>query len=174
MADCIINPIEILKDLSRKYTIAEKWSGSTFEDIKKVPNTNKGDLGEEFVLTYSKNLGFPTNKEGNRLGDIDLSIAGQTFEVKLATEDINGSFQFNHVRYDYKYDYLVCIGISPNDILFGMWNKADVVTGKAGNLVSMGRGQNSSFKLTKKQSSLRPISEFEEVLKKLDGQDVAD
>jgi hypothetical protein len=75
-------------------------------------------------------------------------------------QDVSGAFQFNHIRYDYKYDWLLCLGIAPAEILFDVWSKADVATGKAGSMVTMGRGQNSSFKLTKKKSVLKPISKF--------------
>jgi hypothetical protein len=90
-----------------------------------------------------------------------------TFEIKMATEDVSGNFQFNHIRYDYKYDWLLCLGIAPSSILFDIWSKGDVATDKAGSLVSMGGGQNSSFKLTKPKKSLRPIVEFEAKMRSL-------
>jgi len=70
-----------------------------------------------------------------------------TFELKTATEDIGGSFQFNHLRYHREYDAVLCIGIAPSDIYMGSWTKADVATGAAGKLVSMEKGANASYKL---------------------------
>ena len=155
------NPLDLLLEIARGKTKLDKWGGQPFQLIKIMPNTTKGDLAETFIMKYSEELGFDVVEKVSRLGDYDATINGMTFEVKMATEDVSGNFQFNHIRYDYKYDWIVCLGISPATILFDIWSKSELVTGKAGTLVSMGRGQNASFKLTKPKRSLRPISEFE-------------
>ncbi len=159
------DPLNLLIELAKKKTIHSKWTDKPLYSIKILDNSCKGDLAEEFVMEYCKKLGFKVEYGKSRLGDYDLDIEGKKFEVKMATEDQTGSFQFNHIRYDYKYDYLICVGITPDSILFAIFTKAEVVTGKAGSLVSMGRGQNSSFKLTKPKKALYPISGLNEKLK---------
>ncbi|MCY4614390.1 MAG: hypothetical protein OXB94_12335 [Nitrospira sp.] len=57
--------------------------------------------------------------------------------MKTASEDKGGSFQFNHIRLDRKYDYLLCLGISPTNIFFNAWTKGAVAENKAGTLVRM-------------------------------------
>lgn len=47
-----------------------------------------------------------------------MRIEGASFELKMATEDVHGSFQFNHIRYHRPYDALLCLGIAPENILF--------------------------------------------------------
>ena len=117
---------------------------------------------------------FPVDDKGKRQrqSSWDMKIEGRTFEVKTASEDKGGAFQFNHIRYHRKYEALLCIGISPSDVLMGAWSKADVTTGKAGNLVSMERQANASFKLSKRPDQLYPIKRFKKqiraVLKRLD------
>jgi hypothetical protein len=59
------------------------------------------------------------------------------------------------------------LGITPSNLVFDVWPKGEVATGLAGNLVSMGKNQNSSFKLTKKVSALKDIHELKEVLSKI-------
>ena len=54
-----------------------------------------------------------------------------------------------------------------DDILFGAWLKADIVTGKAGRLVSMEKRSNASYKLTKSANQLYPISRFYSDISKL-------
>ena len=79
------------------------------------------------------------------------------------------NFQFNHVRYHRDYDALLCVGIAPelcvgiapDNILFDAWSKAEVVTGKAGHLVTMDKGSSATHKLTKRSGQLRPIADFE-------------
>lgn len=164
----MIDPLDLLLRIAKEKTKLGKWDEQPLQLIKVMPNSTKGDLAEAFIIEYSKKLGFDVGDKPSRLGDYDAKINGMTFEVKMATEDISGNFQFNHIRYDYKYDWILCLGITPNSILFDIWSKADLATGKAGSLVSMGRGQNSSFKLTKPKKSLRPISELKSRIKSLE------
>lgn len=161
----MVDALEILLKIAKEKGIHAKWKDQPLEIIKVLPNSSKGDLGEVFIIEYCKALGLDVADKGSRLGDWDVKIGKMTFEVKMATEDIGGSFQFNHIRYDYKYDWLLCLGIAPEAILFDIFSKADVATGKAGSMVTMGRGQNSSFKLTKRKSALHPIDEFESRIK---------
>lgn len=163
----MIDPLDLLLKLAKEKTKPSKWDDQPLQLIKVMPNTTKGDLAENFIIEYSKELGFDVANKISRLGDYDTKINGMTFEVKMATEDISGSFQFNHIRYDYKYDWILCLGIAPTIILFDIWSKSDLVTGRAGTLVSMGRGQNASFKLTKPKGPLHPISEFKSRIQSL-------
>lgn len=160
------NPKQLFLEVISSKAIDAKWIGKPHETFKSLPNSSKGDAGEEFIRRYAMELGFTAEKI-KRLGDWDLVIQGKKFEIKLATEDVSGSFQFNHIRYDSKYHYLLCLGITPDNLRFGVWTKADVATGNAGNLVSMGKNQNSSFKLTKKASNLQDIEELQKVLRDL-------
>ena len=161
-----INPLTLLIKIAKEKHVDKKWTDQPLYLIKILANSSKGDLAEEFIMEYCKRLGFSTERT-NRLGDYDVKINGKKFEVKMATEDLTGNFQFNHIRYDYKYDWVLCLGISPAKILFEIFSKADIATGKAGTLVSMGRGQNSSFKLTKPKNTLQPISKFKDRLQSL-------
>jgi len=156
----MVEPLEMLIKIAKEKHIDKKWVDKPLYLIKILANTSKGDLVEDFVTEYSNSLGFTAIKNPTRQGDYDVKINNQKFEVKMATEDVSGNFQFNHIRLDYKYDWLLCIGVTPSEILFQMYSKADLATSKAGNLVSMGRGQNSSFKLTKPKHTLRSISGF--------------
>ena len=157
------DPIKLFRDSALKKAINPKWAGQPHETFKHLGTTSKGDVGQEFIVEYAKTLGFEAHDNG-RIGDVDVEIGGKKFEVKLASEDTAGSFQFNHIRMDYKYDFLICLGVTPTTLLFRIWNKADVLTDKAGTLVSMGRGQNSSFKLTKKKTDLFTIDTLQEEL----------
>ena len=94
----------------------------------------------------------------------DAEIDGKRYEIKTATEDTNGNFQFNHIRHHRDYDGVLCLGIAPNEILFDIWTKAEIATGKAGNLVTMDKGSSATFKLTKKKSDLLPIKQFKQTI----------
>jgi len=106
-------------------------------------------------------------EEGETQSSWDIRIMGRTFEVKTATEGSNGTFQFNHIRYHRPYEFLLCLGITPRDVVFDAWSKADVVTGKAGNLVTMEKRANASFKLTKRTDQLKPVESFRDHIQSL-------
>ena len=160
----MLNPLKIFRDVAVGKFIDGKWTDQPHEAFKHLANSSKGDAAEEFIKIYTEALGFKIENRVSRLGVWDVKISGKTFEVKCATEDIAGSLQFNHIRYDSKYDFLLCLGVTPSNLVFGIWGKGDIATGKAGTLVSMGKNQNSSFKLTKKVSDLSDINELKEKL----------
>lgn len=145
----------------------KKWIGSKFEGIKIVSNTAVGRVGQTFVESLCTALGLPftvpMDSAGKRLNQSpwDIKILGKEFELKTASEDTTRSFQFNHIRYHRKYDAAIFIGIAPNQILFDCHSKADLVTGRAGGLVSMEAGANASYKFTRRPAQLHAISEFE-------------
>jgi hypothetical protein len=111
---------------------------------------------------------FPLNKKGKRLTQSpwDIKIDDIEFELKTATEDVGGNFQFNHIRYHRPYQALLCLGVSPANLYFRVWSKADVATGKAGKLVSMEKGANASYKLTKMPIQLHEINKFKSEIEK--------
>ncbi|MBC6416371.1 MAG: hypothetical protein GDA47_00870 [Rhodospirillales bacterium] len=160
------DPGSILRDILANYTDADKWFGQPFQHIRRIPNTKVGDVGQDFVEVLCREYGFecifPEREDGTRRRQSpwDIQIEGMKFELKTASEDVGGSFQFNHIRYHRQYDALLCIGIAPCSIHAGAWSKAEVSTGVAGSLVSMEKGANASYKLTKRPDQLKPVSEF--------------
>lgn len=145
-----------------------KWNSGNFKGIKSISNSKVGKVGQDFIEKVCNDLGipcaFPLNDKGERLNTSpwDIKINGITFELKTATEDTNGNFQFNHIRYHRKYEAVLCLGVSPDSLQFDLWSKADVVTGKAGNLVSMEKNANASYKLTKRKNALHSIEFFKD------------
>jgi len=89
-----------------------------------------------------------------------MLIAGRRFEVKTASLGANRTFQFNHIRLDRNYEFLLCLGICPYEIVFNAWRKGAVAEGEAGHLVRMAEGQAVTYKLTKKLADMRPIADL--------------
>ena len=156
-----ITPITILLEVIHDKSPKSKWTNAPLEKIRHVENTNRGEIGEEFLRRFLKRHGIKAGN-GSRVTPTDLRIYGSAFEVKTASEDKGGSFQFNHIRLDRRYDYLLCLGISPTDIFFNVWTKGAVAESKAGTLVRMAEGQSVTFKLTKRKKAMRPIEELPE------------
>lgn len=143
-----------------------KWGSGVFIGIKTISNTKVGSMGQDFIESLCGALSikciFPLKKNQTRATQSpwDIEINNVKFELKTATEDVGGSFQFNHLRYHRPYDAVLCLGVTPNELYFGVWSKADVATGKAGTLVTMEKGANASYKLTKKPKDLMLITQF--------------
>ena len=138
-----------------------KWLGQPFGKIKQLSNSKVGSVGQRFVESLCDEIGFQYELPGRNQSPWDIRIEQASFEVKTATEDVSGSFQFNHIRYHRPYDAVLCVGIAPDEILMACWPKSDIATGKAGKLVSMDKGSSATHKLTKRKDALLPISEFE-------------
>ncbi len=100
--------------------------------------------------------GFETGN-GNRTSKTDMRIGTRRFAVKAASLGAKGIFQFNHVRLDRQYDFLLCIGVCPSEIRFAIWRKGAVAEGDAGSLVRMAEGQAVTCKITKRLDAMSPI-----------------
>lgn len=160
------DPNTIMQEILAGHNDADKWNASTFEHIKRISNTKVGEVGQDFIEKLCDELGytcvFPLNKKGVRAkqNPWDIQIDDVQFELKTATEDVSGCFQFNHIRYHRPYHGIICLGVSPSSIYFNLWSKAEISTGVAGHLVSMEKGANASYKLTKKPDKLYKINGF--------------
>lgn len=158
---------DIFKNIVNKHKNDTKWDKGDFIGIKSISNTNVGTVGQEFIESLCQLLKiefeFPVNKQNLRATQSpwDIKINNINFELKTATEDTHNKFQFNHIRYHRDYQAVLCLGVSPNDLYFNLWSKADITTGKAGKLVSMEKNANASYKLTKSKEHLYHIDEFE-------------
>lgn len=160
----------IFQNAIKKHKNNALWDSGDYSEIKRISNTNVGSVGQDFIETVCTELGIgfviPLNKKNKvARSPWDIKILGVEFELKTATEDTSGKFQFNHLRYHRKYDAALCLGVSPNDLYFNVWSKSDIATGKAGNLVSMEKGANASYKLTKAKNDLLSIDLFESTIR---------
>lgn len=166
------DPFEIFESVLSGFSDHSKWDGAKFGKMKTISNTKVGSVGQAFIerlcIELNIDCDFPENAQGERLTQSpwDIRINGVEFELKTATEDTTGNFQFNHIRYHRPYDALLCLGVSPEALYFRAWSKAEVTTGQAGRLVSMEKNANASYKLTKNPAGLIQIGDFDSEIKK--------
>lgn len=159
---------EIFKLIVESHKNHTKWDTGDFVGIKSISNTKVGTVGQDFIENLCTLLNIPFNYPLNKVNiranqsPWDIEINNVKFELKTATEDTNSHFQFNHLRYHREYQAVLCLGVSPDDLFFNVWSKADIVTGKAGRLVSMEKNANASYKLTKSKNGLLHIEHFHE------------
>ena len=146
----------VLNRLREKLQKDDKWknetiSGTNYGLVKAAPPTIKGTFGEELIALFmDKIVGVPAEIIDGGKGPYDLRTQSNvTFEIKLATEDIHGGFQFNGLKKDVEYDFAFCLGVSPKELWFGIWSKKDVKE----LTTSMTKNGSDTYKLTAKKNA---------------------
>ncbi|MYA67237.1 MAG: hypothetical protein F4Y22_08290, partial [Gammaproteobacteria bacterium] len=124
-----MNPVNLFAAIIKEHSPEDVWQDSPLAEYRMLGNTNRGEIGEEFVRRYLRTFNFDVGN-GNRTSRTDLQVNGRAFEVKTASLGAKGTFQFNHVRLDREYEYLLCLGICPNELRFNIWRKGEVAEGK--------------------------------------------
>ena len=105
------------------------WTDSPLVEYRRLGNTNRGEVGEQFVRRYLGAAGIRAGN-GNRTSATDMTLGSRRVEVKTASLGSKGTFQFNHIRLDKRYDFLLCLGICPHQIVFNVWRKERSRKGK--------------------------------------------
>jgi len=156
----------LLKLIKNKEFQVDKWHKKPFEKFKIISTTEKGNIAEDFFINLLEKCNKKVSRPQNRKGDYDILVDNNVkIEVKLATEDKSGSFQFNGIRHDTKYTHLFCLGVSPDTIYYIIIVKKDL--NEDYTLVSMAKGSNSSFKLTLTKKNLKLFKDFEQDIEKI-------
>ena len=148
--------ISVFSEVMKTTPITNKdmWVGSRFEYIKRTSTTNKGDIGEVYATHILSDVGINAKIVRPKTSYDVITESSDKIEVKLATLDTNYNFQFNGIRMNREYDYVIFIGIMPNDIVFNFLSKHDVLNY---NLCPMEKGQdksNGGLKLTMKRTNM--------------------
>jgi len=159
-----VSAIDLMIEIIREHSPKNIWLNSPLADYRRLGNTNRGEIGEEFIRRFLDKNGFKTGN-GNRTSPTDLRLEKFRFEIKTASLGADGTFQFNHIRMDRNYDYLLCLGICPEAIVYNIWRKGVVAENRAGKLVRMAEGQSVTYKLTKKLKDMEPIDSLPEFLR---------
>lgn len=120
----------LYKQLVSEMPTESKWTDSKYERIKLMSTTAKGNFGENFTTKILNNIGINAKRVDGGIGDFDILLSEYDIKLehKLATEDTNNSFQFNALDKNKNYDYVFCLGISPNALLFDIIEKSYVLS----------------------------------------------
>ena len=158
--------LRLLQDIALDQKAQAKWVKSLFGVIKVLPTSNKGEVAERYIHQLCLNKNIRSCRNPKPRDSYDILINDKKVEVKLATEDTKGKFQFNGIRLKGKYDFVLVLGVSPNDVYFNIFSEADVKTKKAGKLANMEQATVASHKLTKDKKELYAIYDFESIINK--------
>jgi hypothetical protein len=140
MANCNIDPqFQTLAKISEGERLdyeqqragqADIWKGSPFEWLCPRPSSKeKGKIGEKILKKWCEQNNIQVQESGNEEFDLLIGKSQKPVEVKLSTlwqkkkskekqkkegEKKAFCYKFQQIR-DQCYEYLVCLGVSPND-----------------------------------------------------------
>lgn len=144
--------------------------------------TPQGDAGEnvvrnalDYVLSqlYGNDVDVSIVNKGK--GDFDIKVIIpwlndliKKFEVKTATEDVNGSHQFNGLKKNIDYDFAFLFGIGPENFFFKIESHQHLCETMTTN---MSKNVKGSYKYTINQKNLiqfNPQNLYNELIKVID------
>jgi len=134
----------ILSDLSNTMredrSRGEEWEGSPFEWMLSLPPGTKGAVGRQMISYWADFAGLEVFGRG-----LKLEIEGQLVAVKLSTLWEGAEFKFQQIR-DEEYDFLLFVGICPQDVYAWFIPKNVVLTQLRGSSGQhTGKGASETF-----------------------------
>jgi hypothetical protein len=172
--------IEIIERKHSELNLGKDYS-KKFSKIKDFEGNAVGQIGEEFVkLIISKITSIIDDGIIHNEFDVKTN-SGILFEVKTARKGrTNNTFQFNGINPAYNYDYLLCLGICEDQLLYRIFLKSEIkyIHNQNNNffiiqndfekqLVKMNPNNLVNFKLTLNINELNDISNINKDLIKL-------
>ncbi len=118
--------IEIIERKHNELNLGKDYS-KKFSKIKDFEANAIGQIGEVFVKEIIASI-TEIIDDGVIHDEYDIKTeSGILFEVKTARKGRkNNTFQFNGIDPKYNYDYLVCIGVCEDKILYRMFSKSTI------------------------------------------------
>lgn len=98
-----------------------------FSKIRDFEGNAIGQIGEEYVKLIISEI-TEIEEDGIIHNEYDvLTKSGIYFEVKTARKGrTNNTFQFNGINPRYNYDYLICLGICEDKVLYRIFLKSEI------------------------------------------------
>ena len=79
-----IDPMDLMVQVIEEHSPESIWQNSPLAGYRQLGNTNRGQIGEDFIRRYIAAAGISVSN-GSRTAPTDLMIAGQRFEIKTAS-----------------------------------------------------------------------------------------
>jgi len=169
--------LEIIERKHKELNLGRDYN-KKFSKVKDFEANAIGQIGEEYVKYVISSI---TNiiDDGVIHNEYDvLTESGLYFEVKTARKGrTNSTFQFNGINPRYNYNFLICLGVCEDELLYRIFKKSEIVyIHKERNhfviqgdykrqLVQMNPDNQVNFKLTISLKDLYNISNLVDELK---------
>lgn len=76
MEGATINPVDLLVEIIKEHSPKDIWQGSPLLGYRMLGNTNRGEIGEEFIRRYLTATRIGVSAKGNRTSLTDMLIGG--------------------------------------------------------------------------------------------------
>ncbi len=84
--------IDLLVEIIKEQAPEDIWQGSPILGYRLLGNTNRGEVGEKFIIRYLAQFGISAISGANRTARTDIQIGEVKFEVKTASLGANAPF----------------------------------------------------------------------------------
>ena len=111
--------------LQAQYPRPRYWPGSPFAWLLELSSGSRGAIARNLVQGWAADLGLTATQETHN-NQRYVVVDGLRIQVKMSTLWENGTYRFQQIR-DQPYDYLFCLGISPNDVHAWLIPKDDLL-----------------------------------------------
>lgn len=117
---------EIIERKHKELNLGKDYN-KKFSKIKDFEANAIGQIGEEFVKEILSSITKIVD-DGIIHNEYDIvTTSGVLFELKTARKGrTNNTFQFNGINPNYNYDYLICIGVCEDKILYRIFLKSEI------------------------------------------------
>lgn len=118
--------IDIIEKKHKELNLGKDYS-KKFSKIKDFEANAIGQIGEIFIKKIVSSI-TPIIDDGDIHDEYDiLTESGIYLEVKTARKGRkNDTFQFNGINPSYNYNYLICIGITEDQLLYRIFLKSEI------------------------------------------------
>jgi len=123
------NTTTLLSDISslvrQEYAQFQKnsWVGSPFAWILTFSSRTRGAIGERLIARWCESQKLRVSRSPDT--DADILINGHRVEIKFSSLWSNGVYNFQQIR-DQRYEYLLCLGVSPFRVHAWITDKRDI------------------------------------------------
>ena len=128
---------QLLREVAASDSIVKTWENRKYGDIQRITNPKKGDFGERLIGDWFEKFGYPhevlgrIRKRGGNNIDLLVDISGhghnERVEVKLASLDAQGKYQFSWIPVTYDYALIIFLGINPDAIFLSIKTKSEIM-----------------------------------------------
>ncbi len=118
--------LQIIEKKHRELNLGKDYS-QKFSKIRDFEGNAIGQIGEEYLkLIISSITQIVEHEVIHNEYDI-VTASGKYCEVKTARKGrSNNTFQFNGINPKYNYDYLICLGICEDKLLYRIFKKTEI------------------------------------------------
>ncbi len=171
--------IEIIEKKHRELNLGKDYNNK-FSKIRDFEGNAIGQIGEEYIKSIVSEITEIVD-DGVIHTEYDIKTkSGKYLEVKTARKGrTNNTFQFNGINPRYNYDYMLCLAVCEDKLLYRIFFKSDIhyihnernyyiVHGKyKRQLVKMNPGNDVNYKITINLNDLYDISNLIKELKEI-------